>query len=365
MLVGELEGCERGDRVVVAMSGGVDSSVAAALCQERGYEVIGITLQLYDGGEDLGLGGRSCCGVRDIDDARRVALKLGIGHYVLDYESRFRKGVIDDFVESYLRGETPIPCVRCNQEVKFSELLLFSKDLGAKALVTGHYVRRCRVGGGVELHKAVDEMKDQSYFLFATTQDQLEYCHFPLGGLAKSKTREYAAERGLGVAQKRDSQNICFAPDGDYAKVVRRHGGGGMEGDIVDASGRVKGRHAGIENYTVGQRRGLGLGAVTDTESFYVLRIDAEKNEVVVGPRELLAVGEIKLRDMNWLGGSEGAGGEAYVKVRSSMKAVACTYAWQDGGMKVRFRDPQYGVSRGQAGVLYEGDRVLGGGWIV
>ena len=298
-----------GARVVVAMSGGVDSSVTAALVKEAGYEAVGITLQLYDHGAAVGRKG-ACCAGQDIHDARRVADRLGIPHYVLDYESRFRAAVMDDFADSYLKGETPIPCVRCNQRVKFRDLLETARELGAAALATGHYVRRVDGAGGPELHRAADPARDQSYFLFATTRAQLDFLRFPLGGLPKAETRALAQRLDLPVAAKPDSQDICFVPNGSYARVVERLRPGALEpGEIVHVDGRVLGRHEGIIHFTVGQRRGIGIAdAQGGGEPLYVVRLDAARKRVVVGPKPALAIAGMSLREVNWLGAPAGGG---------------------------------------------------------
>ncbi|MCH8111386.1 MAG: tRNA 2-thiouridine(34) synthase MnmA [Proteobacteria bacterium] len=352
-------------RVVVAMSGGVDSSVVAGLLHEEGYEVVGVTLQLYDDGAARGKT-RACCAGQDIHDARRVADHLGIRHYVLDYQSRFRESVIDDFAATYLRGETPIPCVRCNQTVKFRDLLATARDLGAAALATGHYVRRLSGVEGPELHRAVDRSRDQSYFLFATTPAQLEYLRFPLGERRKSETREIAARLGLGVSAKPDSQDICFVPNGSYADVVRRlHPEANAPGDIVGLDGAVLGRHQGIVHYTVGQRRGLGIGGGA---ALYVVRLEPETRRVVVGPSEALLTGDLTISEVNWIGaqvGEEACVGEVEVKVRSAHMPVSARVQPLGGGRaKVILDQPESGVAPGQACVMYRGDRVLGGGWI-
>jgi tRNA-specific 2-thiouridylase len=343
-------------RIVVAMSGGVDSSVVAALAARTGAETIGITLQLYDHGAAVNRAG-SCCAGRDIRDARAVCDRLGIAHYVFDYESAFRESVIDRFADDYMAGRTPIPCVRCNQGVKFTDLLRLARDLGADCLATGHYVRRVEGAAGAELHRAADPARDQSYFLFATTQDQLDYLRFPLGGMPKARVRELAAEIGLGVAAKPDSQDICFVPDGDYAAVVRKiRPEAETAGEIVDLTGRVLGAHRGLIHFTVGQRRGLEIGG--SPEPLYVVRLDAAANRVVVGPRRALAVSAASLSDINWLGGD--FSGSITTKVRSMAKPVPTRF----DGAAVHFDDPEYGVAPGQAAVLYAGDRILGGGWI-
>ncbi|MBY8826050.1 tRNA 2-thiouridine(34) synthase MnmA [Sphingomonas colocasiae] len=343
-------------RIVVAMSGGVDSSVVAALAARSGAETIGITLQLYDHGAAVGRTG-SCCAGQDIRDARAVADRLGIAHYVFDHESAFRQSVIDDFADEYMAGRTPIPCVKCNMGVKFTDLFRLAKELGADCLATGHYVRRVVGADGPELHRAADPARDQSYFLFATTRAQLDYLRFPLGGLPKPQVREIAAELGLAVALKPDSQDICFVPDGDYAAIVRKvRPEADTSGEIVDLAGRVLGRHRGFIHFTVGQRRGLEIGG--QAQPLYVVRLEPETRRVVVGPREALAVAAARLTDINWLGGDRD--GPLTAKVRSLAKPVP---ARLDDGRLI-FDAPEYGVAPGQAAVLYDGDRVLGGGWI-
>jgi tRNA-specific 2-thiouridylase len=343
-------------RIVVAMSGGVDSSVVAALAARTGAEVIGITLQLYDHGAAVGRS-KSCCAGRDIHDARAVAETLGIAHYVFDYESRFRDSVIERFADEYARGRTPIPCVSCNQGVKFTDLLSLARDLGADCLATGHYVRRLVGARGAELHRAADPARDQSYFLFATTRAQLDYLRFPLGGLPKPLVREIAGDLGLPVAAKPDSQDICFVPNGDYAAVVRKvRPEAAQPGEIVNLEGRLLGRHEGLIHFTVGQRRGLDIGG--QAEPLYVVRLEPEARRVVAGPKAALAVRAARLSGLNWLGEAQRHG--LAVKVRSMARPSPAAF----DGEAVRFEQPEYGVAPGQAAVLYDGDRLLGGGWI-
>jgi tRNA-specific 2-thiouridylase len=345
-----------GARIVVAMSGGVDSSVVAALAARSGAEVIGVTLQLYDHGEAIGRT-KTCCAGQDIYDAKTVADRLGIAHYVFDYESAFRGSVIERFADEYMKGRTPIPCVSCNQGVKFTDLLGLARDLGADCLATGHYVRRVAGPNGPELHRAADPARDQSYFLFATTRAQLDYLRFPLGDLPKPLVRELARDLGLVVADKPDSQDICFVPGGDYAAVVKKvRPEAAEEGEIVDREGRVLGRHKGLIHFTVGQRRGLELGG--QPEPLYVVRIDADARRVVVGPKSALAVRTARLSGLNWLGEDQREGLSA--KVRSMARPAPIRF----DGESIHFQTPEYGVAPGQAAVLYDGDRVLGGGWI-
>ena len=347
-------------RVVVAMSGGVDSSVTAALLAEAGCEVIGITLQLYDHGAAVNKPG-SCCAGQDIYDARAVADRLGIAHYVLDYEARFRESVMARFAESYARGETPIPCVECNRTVKFRDLLETARELGADALATGHYVRRVRGAAGPELHRAADASRDQSYFLFATTRPQLDFLRFPLGSLEKSRVRALAGRYGLGVHAKPDSQDICFVPTGRYADIVARlKPEAAVPGDIVHVDGTVLGRHAGIIHYTVGQRKGLGIGGGAP---LYVVALDAARARVLVGPHQALACAAMALKDVNWLGDGA-AEGALSVKLRSAQNAVPARLVTSQDGATVRLDVPQEGVAPGQACVFYRGERLLGGGSI-
>ena len=342
-------------RILVAMSGGVDSSVVAALAAQTGAQVIGVTLQLYDHGEAAKRSG-SCCAGQDIYDAKTVADRLGIAHYVLDYESRFRTGVIDRFADQYALGRTPVPCSLCNQGVKFTDLIAFARELGADCLATGHYVRRIVKGDRAELHRGADPHRDQSYFLYGTTADQLDFLRFPLGDLPKSAVRRLAEEANLVVANKPDSQDICFVPDGDYASLVKKLRPETVApGDIVDLEGQVLGQHRGVVHFTVGQRRGVDIGG--QAEPLYVVRIEPDTRRLVVGPRRALAVAAMRVEDWNWIGEQQR---EVSVKVRSLAPPVRA----QIDGDEVRFDRPEYGVAPGQAAVIYDGSRLLGGGWI-
>jgi tRNA-specific 2-thiouridylase len=359
-----LPNIEKGSLVAVAMSGGVDSSTVACLVKNSGYNVIGITLQLYDQNLVVNKKG-ACCAGQDIYDAKMVADQMGFSHYVLDYENIFRQSVIDDFIDTYLQGETPIPCIRCNQKVKFKDLLKTAKDIGAKALVTGHYVRKIIKENISQMHRAIDRNKDQSYFLFSTTKEQLDYLHFPLGEFTKEKTREIARTLGLKISEKPDSQDICFVPNGGYAKVVEKFRAGVLEdGDIVHVNGTVLGRHQGIINYTIGQRKGLG---VSYHEPLYVVKLDPASHTVFVGSKEDLGKKQIIIKDMNWLINDCDLKKpfSCDVKIRSSGNMIKVfVEPIENNKCVIIFNTLEYGVAAGQACVLYEQDRLLGGGWI-
>ncbi len=356
-------------RVVVAMSGGVDSSVVAAMLADEGYDVVGVTLQLYDHGAALAKKGACCAGL-DIHDARRVAEEMGFPHYVLDYENVFKDAVIDEFADSYLGGATPVPCIRCNERVKFKDLLETARDLEADCMATGHYIQRKDGPAGAELHCAADANRDQSYFLFSTTPEQLDYLRFPLGHLpSKDETRALALKYGLSIADKPDSQDICFVPNGDYAAVIRKLRPEAADpGNIVDPEGNVLGQHEGVIHYTIGQRRGLGIGGLADP--LYVVRLDAERKEVVVGPKKMLATRTIPVKEINWLGDAPLASRDEWhvaVKVRSTRPPRdAILRPLPDGTAEVELLTPEEGVSPGQACVFYdpESTRIFGGGWI-
>ena len=352
--------------VVVAMSGGVDSSTVAGMMKKQGFKVIGITLKLYDDGKEVN-SSKQCCSGQDIMDAKRVAHKLGIEHKILYYQNKFKQGVIDNFVDSYLKGQTPIPCVQCNQTVKFKDLFEVSKDLKADAMITGHYVKSVTTGNQTSMYRAIDENRDQSYFLFNTTKEQLNYLRFPLGGMLKNETREIAKELELNVADKYDSQDICFVPNGEYASVIQKFKPDSLrKGNIKDLNGNVLGVHDGIINFTIGQRKGI---KVSDKEALYVLKIDSEKNEIIVGPRKELGKKKILLENLNLLGNVEQFDDELFVKVRSTGKLLKAKIDLLENKMaNVNLEIPEDGISPGQACVFYKkdnlGHKVLGGGWI-
>jgi len=370
----DLEGNPCDHRIVVAMSGGVDSSVTAALLVKAGFNVVGLTMQLYDHGKALQKKG-ACCAGSDINDARSVANKLGIAHYVLNYENLFQDQVMEDFADSYLKGETPIPCIRCNQTVKFTDMFDRAKKLGASAMATGHYIRRKRKFGKPALYKGIDNFKDQSYFLFATTNEQLEFLRFPLGSLTKDETRNVAKLYELNVAEKPDSQDICFVPEGKYADIVRKLRPGSIDkGDIVDIKGNILGQHNGIIDYTIGQRKGIGIGGrkgVEDKDTIlYVIELDPYKNQVIVGPKEYLKCKEIVINECNWITENpQKMKSKVWVKLRNSSDPVSgkINVDLETGSSALLFDEPQYGVSTGQAAVVYnpeDTEHVLGGGWI-
>jgi len=353
--------------VVVAMSGGVDSSTVAGMMKKEGYNVIGITLKLYDDGKEVA-SSKQCCSGQDIMDAKRVANKLDIEHKILYYQNKFKQGVIDNFVESYLKGETPIPCVQCNQTVKFKDLFEVSKDLKADALITGHYVKSITSGMETNMYRAIDENRDQSYFLFNTTREQLNYLRFPLGGMLKDETRSIAKKLELNVADKPDSQDICFVPNGDYASVIRKFRPDSFKkGNIKDLKGKVIGVHDGIINFTIGQRKGI---KVSDVEPLYVLKINSDKNEIIVGPREKLGKKNININNLNLLVHESELSKQILVKVRSTGKLLEAKVDLKnDNSAEVNLKDFEDGISPGQACVFYDldqqGHKVLGGGWIV
>ncbi|WP_371396080.1 tRNA 2-thiouridine(34) synthase MnmA [Fretibacter rubidus] len=364
---------ESDTRVVVAMSGGVDSSVCAAMLAREGYDVVGVTLQLYDHGEAIKKA-KACCAGQDIYDAKRVSEMMGFPHYVLDYESNFKESVIDDFADTYLKGATPIPCVRCNQTVKFRDLLQVAKDLGADCMATGHYIQRIDGDNGPELHRGFDGGKDQSYFLFATTREQLDFLRFPLGAMNKSETRKLAVELGLNVAAKPDSQDICFVPTGKYTDVIEKiRPAAAQPGNMVHLDGTVLGTHRGVMYYTIGQRRGLGLEHGSGLDPLYVVRIDADKGEVIVGPRGALLRDIIYLDEVNWIGdgdfGAELVGRKVNVKLRSTTPPRPAVFEMRGNHIVIKLETADEGISPGQACVFYDPEadsaRTLGGGWIV
>ncbi len=352
--------------VVVAMSGGVDSSTAAGMMKDQGYNIIGITLKLYDDTKEVSKS-KQCCAGQDILDAKRVADRLGIEHKILYYQNKFKSGVIDGFIESYLKGETPIPCVQCNQTVKFKDLFQESKNLNADALITGHYVKSITTDNETNMYKAIDENRDQSYFLFNTSREQLNYLRFPLGSMLKNETREIAKKLGLNVAEKPDSQDICFVPNGDYSSVIKKYRPDAYQkGNIKDINGKVLGVHEGIINFTIGQRRGI---KVSDKEPLYVIEINAEKNEIIVGPKEYLAQKKIKLKNLNILCNTKELNEEILVKVRSTGKLIKANINLNKDLADIKLLEDEYGISPGQACVFYKkdinGHKLLGGGWII
>ena len=352
-------------KIVVAMSGGVDSSVVAGLMKEEGYNVTGITLKLYDDTKNSKKG-RQCCAGQDILDAKRVSEELNINHKILFYQKHFKSEVIDSFIDSYVAGETPIPCVQCNQTVKFRDLFKYAKNLNADALVTGHYVSRISTKGIANMYRAKDKVRDQSYFLFGTSQEQLEYLRFPLGEIEKLETRSIALKLNLNVADKPDSQDICFVPNGDYASVIKKFRPESFkQGEILDLNGKVMGKHEGIINYTIGQRKGIKL---SHSEPLYVINIDAEKNSITVGPKDSLIIKKIELRDLNILGSSRNIPNNIQIKVRSTGKLLNAKIELKNEIADIEILDTETGISPGQACVFYSkdkiGDKVLGGGWI-
>ena len=356
----------RDTKVVVAMSGGVDSSTVAGLMKREGYNVVGITLKLYDDAK-TSKESRQCCAGQDILDAKRVSQQLNIDHKILYYQKKFKRDVIDSFVNSYVNGETPIPCVQCNQTVKFRDLYSYARELKADALVTGHYVNRIKKNGHAEMYRAVDLTRDQSYFLFTTTQEQLNFLQFPLGQLKKKETRKIASELNLNVADKPDSQDICFVPNGNYASVIKKYRPKSFQkGNILDINRNIIGTHEGIINFTIGQRKGI---RIADKEPFYVLDINAKKNEVTVGNKEALAIKKIHIKDLNLLGDIEKNNDNLFIKVRSSGKLIKAKATLNNMGAEVNLEEVEIGISPGQACVFYSkdkiGDKVLGGGWIV
>ena len=352
-------------KIVVAMSGGVDSSVVAGLMKDEGYNVTGITLKLYDDTKNL-KEGRQCCAGQDILDAKRVSEELNINHKILFYQKHFKSEVIDSFIDSYVAGETPIPCVQCNQTVKFRDLFKYAKDLNADALVTGHYVTRVTTKGIANMYRAKDKNRDQSYFLFGTSQEQLEFLRFPLGKIEKLETRSIASKLNLNVADKPDSQDICFVPNGDYTSVIKKFRPDSFkQGEILDLNGKVMGKHEGIINYTIGQRKGIKLA---HTEPLYVINIDAEENSITVGPKDSLIIKRIKLRDLNILGSNRNLPNDIQIKVRSTGKLLNAKIKVKNEIADIEILDTETGISPGQACVFYSkdkiGDKVLGGGWI-